>query len=122
MNFYKTCFGGQLECKTYADAPKDSGIEAASPGANKDSIMHACLQSGDLMLMAADWAEAKPGNTIRLSIDGESREQIETLFNALSAQGKIDHPLKDTFWGAYFGMVTDQFGMQWMLNYADTYQ
>jgi PhnB protein len=57
------------------------------------------------------------GNNFYISIQAESKQEAEKLFNGLSAGGKIEMPLHDTFWGAYFGMFTDKFGIQWMVNY-----
>lgn len=116
MNFYKECFGGELECMTYADAPQGENMEEGCAGSNQEGIMHACLRSGDLTLMASDWNEAKEGNNFRMNIDCSSKNEIERIFKALSTKGKVDQALQDTFWGSHFGMVTDQFGMQWMLS------
>ena len=57
------------------------------------------------------------GNNISLSINGGSKEEADQLFNGLSAGGNIDMPLQDMFWGAYFGMCKDKFGIQWMVNF-----
>lgn len=51
-----------------------------------------------------------------LAIQAESKDEAERLFQALSAGGKVGMPLTDVPWGAYFGMFTDKFGMQWMVN------
>lgn len=59
------------------------------------------------------------GNNIQLSVNAGSREEAEKLFNGLSAGGEVTMPLQDTFWGAYFGMWTDKFGISWMVNYDD---
>ena len=57
------------------------------------------------------------GNNISLSITAESEEEADKLFNGLSAGGVIIMPLAKAFWGAYFGMLTDKFGIQWMVDY-----
>ncbi len=57
------------------------------------------------------------GNNFYVCIAVESKEEAEKLFNGLSAGGKIEMPLQDMFWGAYFGMFTDKFGIQWMVSY-----
>jgi len=114
MNFYKSCFGGDLQAFTYGDAPPDSGMKDAP----KDAIMHSTLIKDSLTIMASDWpgGAANQGNNISLSIDCGSMSEIETLFKALSQGGKVTQPLADTFWDAHFGMLTDQFGIHWMLN------
>jgi PhnB protein len=58
-----------------------------------------------------------PGNNFYLSLDPESEEEATRLFHDLSDGGVVTVPLEKAFWGAYFGMVTDQFGIQWMVNY-----
>lgn len=59
------------------------------------------------------------GNNFSLSINAESREEADKLFNGLSAGGKVIMPMDNTFWGAYFGMFTDKFGINWMVNFDE---
>lgn len=116
MNFYKECFGGSdLRLFTYGDAPPN---ESSMKNAPKDAVMHCSLTKGSMTIMASDWPEggANQGNNINLNIDCESMNEIQTLFKALSQGGKVTQPLGDTFWGAHFGMLTDKFGIHWMLN------
>jgi PhnB protein len=61
--------------------------------------------------------DLKVGNNVSVSINADSKEEAERLFNGLSAGGTVTMPLNDTFWGAYFGMFTDKFGVNWMVNY-----
>jgi len=56
------------------------------------------------------------GNNVYINLEPDTRAETERLFNALSINGKIEMPLQDMFWGAYFGSLTDQFGIQWMFN------
>jgi PhnB protein len=114
MEFYKQCFGGELFFQTFADAPMESTEET------KNRIMHARLQNGDLMLMASDSMPGHPvtpGTNVTLSIHPTSDEETTMFFSALSEDGKITMPLQDTFWGARFGMLTDKFGFNWMINF-----
>ena len=70
--------------------------------------------------MASDCMPGMPaqqGNNFSIAIMCESRQEIEKLFAALSEKGNVTMPLADTFWGAHFGMLTDQFGIPWMFNY-----
>ena len=57
------------------------------------------------------------GNNFSISINAENEEEAKRLFDGLSAGGKVTMPLNKTFWGALFGMFTDKFGIQWMVNY-----
>ena len=79
--------------------------------------------SAETVLMGSDTMpgihDHQVGNNISLSINTDSREEADLIFNGLSAGGKVSMPLADTFWGAYFGMWTDKFGINWMVNYDD---
>jgi PhnB protein len=57
------------------------------------------------------------GNNFSISINAESEAEADKLFNGLSNGGKVMMPMGKTFWGAYFGMFTDKFGVNWMVNY-----
>jgi len=57
------------------------------------------------------------GNNIHLSLNLESEEKAARIFDGLSAGGKIEMPLEKTYWGAFFGMCKDKFGIHWMINY-----
>lgn len=114
MEFYKDCLGGDLYMMTYAEGPGEH------PDAVKDKIMHAKVTKGQLAIMASDPHDATPvtqGNNYFLSLNCESLDEIERLFNAIGKSGKVLLPLQDMFWGARFGMVTDQFGVNWMFNF-----
>src|SRR6185295_558405 len=113
MEFYKECLGGELFMMPFSEAPGDFPKEA------KDRIMHATLRNGAVALMASDAMPGMPfqqGTNFSISVIPESVEEEEKLFTAVAKNGKITMPLQDTFWGAHFGMVTDQFGIQWMFN------
>jgi len=58
------------------------------------------------------------GNNVHLNLEPDTRAEADRLFNALAAGGEIDMPLQDMFWGAYFGSLTDRFGIRWMVNFA----
>lgn len=113
MEFYKECFNGNLEVMTYENAPPETCAGVNMP---KDKVMHSCLQAGDLSLMASDGMEIKQGSNFNINIDCESLEQIEKLFKKLGEKGQVVMPLEDAFWGNRFGIVVDQFGINWMLN------
>ncbi len=121
MEFYKNCFGGKVMIQTVGETPAE--VQKNMPGgeANKNKVMHAELEKdGKTLLMAADMMDPKtftPGDTVTLSINCETEDEINTIFKKLSAGGKVTMPLGDQFWGATFGMLTDKFGVDWMLNY-----
>jgi PhnB protein len=117
MTFYQSVLGGKLELSTFGDSPMPSTPE------QKEKIVHATLQNDTLSFMACD---AMPttvltaGNTIHLSIAGNDLERLTAIFHGLSQGGHVDMPLAQQFWGDTFGMVTDQFGVRWMVNIAGT--
>jgi PhnB protein len=116
MTFYQQCTGSVLELNAYPDT---SGAPSTEPDAK---IMHAQLTvDGVPILMASDTpmpGTIKPGNNFSVSVQCESVEEIDTLFDKLSQGGQILAPLDTAPWGARFGMLTDKFGIQWMLNHT----
>ena len=120
FNFYKSVFGGEfITLMRFKDAPDADKI----PAGDQEKIMHVSLPIGKgNILMATDASESMGqtltvGNNFYICIAVESKEEAEKLFYGLSAAGKIEMPLQDMFWGAYFGMFTDKFGIQWMVSY-----
>lgn len=121
FNFYKSVFGGEfIYLGRYEEMPAQEGMPPA-PEEVKKKIMHVALQVGETILMGSDSVGGcapsfVEGNNISLSINAGSRGETEKLFHALSQGGKIMMPLGDTFWGDYFGMFTDKFGINWMVS------
>jgi len=116
ITFYKECLGGELALQTVEGSP----IEAQCPAAMKHQILHASLMKDGLILMGSDMQGPEgfiKGNNIALSLNCSSEEEINTFFSNLSQNGKITHALTEQFWGATFGVLTDKFGIRWMLNY-----
>ena len=71
--------------------------------------------------MASDVLPGSPfaqGNANWIAVECESIEEMDRLFAAFSERGTVTMPLSDTFWGARFGMLTDQFGVRWMFNFT----
>ncbi len=119
FNFYKSVFGGEFSMiQRFKDTPEKDKI----PASDQDKLMHVALPIGGNVLMGTDALESaghrvSMGTNISLSVDAESEEEATRIFNALSAGGKVEVPLGKMFWGAYFGMFKDKFGIQWMVNY-----
>lgn len=122
FNFYKNVFGGDFLGGIYRF--KDTPGTEHLTNSEKDKIMHIALPMGNSnMIMATDALESMGqkltlGNNFYISIDAESKAEADQLFKGLSEGGKIETPMKDEFWGAYFGMLTDKFGVKWMINYT----
>ncbi len=117
MTFYKECLGGELTLQTVESSP----IAAQCAAAMQHQILHSTLmKDGVLLLMGSDMvgpAGHLPGNTVALSLNCSSEDEINTFFSKLSQEGKIVDPLKVQFWGAMFGVLTDKFDVNWMLHY-----
>ena len=121
FTFYRSVFGGEFTTlQRFKDTPEAGRV----PEKEKDILMHVSLPLGKVnSLMATDALDSMGhklivGNNIQLSLEAESKDEAEKLFKGLSAGGKVTMPLKDTFWGAYFGMLVDRFGIQWLVNYT----
>ncbi|MGH8763460.1 MAG: VOC family protein [Nitrosospira sp.] len=119
FNFYKSVFGGEfIPIVRIKDVPSEQPV----PEGEGEKIMHVSLPIGQgTILMASDRPETfgplTMGDNFSISINPESEEEATDLFNGLSVGGRVTMPLQKTFWNAYFGMFTDKFGIQWMVNY-----
>jgi PhnB protein len=116
MNFYQTCLGGKLQIMTFGESP----MAAQTPSELMDQVMHSALTNGQLELYGSDMPtpeDVRQGTNITLTINCDSREEIERYYANLSAGGQIRDELQDAFWGAVYAMLTDKYGVQWMLNY-----
>ncbi|MEZ5753165.1 MAG: VOC family protein [Paracoccaceae bacterium] len=113
MQFYKAVFGGTLTLMRFGDMPD---AEPEMPHA--DRTMHATLALEGAVLMASDLPPGYEGQTTRgvnISFDTSTRAEAERIFSALSDGGNVMMPLSETFWSPCFGMVTDRFGISWMI-------
>lgn len=116
MEFYKSVFGGDLELSTY----KEGGM--AENQGDPNQIMHAMLTAPNGMTLMAsdlpDGMEYKPGTNISISLSGDNEEELSGYYNKLAEGGQIAQPLEKAPWGDMFGMLTDKFGIFWMVNIA----
>lgn len=114
INFYKVALNGEIvSIQTFAEANFKMDPRLAN------NIVHAEVKAGDIVFYASDGMPEfvnKPGNMVTLSVNLDDLAEQERIFRALSAGGQVTMELNDTFWGARFGMLTDKFGIQWMLN------
>ena len=122
FTFYKTVFQTDYigPIHRFGEAPPNP--EQPMAESEKNLIMHVALPIlGGHVLMGTDTPEAmrsghKQGTNVYLNLEPDTREEADRLFNALSEGGQIEMPIQDMFWGAYFGSLTDRFGVQWMIN------
>lgn len=124
FTFYQSVFGGEIPYMgRFGEMPADSGHTLAPEEANK--IMHVSLPiSKETMLMGSDTAgewgsKFSAGNNFSISISTDSKEEADRLFAGLSAGGQVTMPMNSTFWGDYFGMFTDKFGIGWMISFKE---
>lgn len=127
FNFYKSVFGGEFAyIGKFKDMPSDEKFSSMSEEEG-NKIMHVSLPiSKETILMGSDTNDFSGpvtfGSNFSVSINAESKEEADTLFTGLSNEGKIIMPMEKTFWGAYFGMFVDKYGINWMVNFDEVPQ
>jgi PhnB protein len=113
MRFYQSVLGGELNIQTFGEA----GM--AQDESQKSLTVHAALTSDAITLFASDGRPDTKvifGDNVHLSLQGDDSTKLNGYFSGLSAGGQVDMPLAKQFWGDTFGMLTDQFGVHWMVN------
>jgi PhnB protein len=126
FTFYRSVFGGEFAAVIrFRDFPDNS---MGAPEADLDKIAHIALPLGPHnMLMATDALESfpgtfTPGNNFYITLEPESLEEAERLFEALSAEGRVEMPLQRTDWAESYGSFEDRFGTRWMVSYTGSVQ
>ncbi len=120
FEFYKSIFGGEFKMLQRFDSIPDADKMSAD---DRNKIMHICLPLTEhVELMGTDALQNQGhtitmGNNINISINAISEAEADKLYNGLAVNGVVEMPLQKTFWNAYFGMLTDQYGIKWMVNY-----
>ena len=117
MTFYGKCFQAEPNFTPFSAGPPEISAQAKTA---PDRILHAEVVNGPVVLMASDTLPGmhfQQGNNFAICISCESQPEMERVFAALSENGKVTMPPHDAFWGGCFGMLTDQFGINWMLSF-----
>ncbi|MDF2689450.1 MAG: 3-demethylubiquinone-9 3-methyltransferase [Microvirga sp.] len=116
MEFYQTVFGGKLTVSTFKD------FQASQDPADENKIMHSMLEADNgITFMGADTPSGMtfdPGARISMALSGDNLDELKGYFEKLSAGGTVVMPLNQAPWGDFFGMLTDKFGVEWMVNIA----
>lgn len=117
LKFYEKALGGQIK-----DLMRFEGSPAEAMSNDKQKVLHSHFTvDGNLLFMASDTGNGGPaspsGGMVHLSLNFTDAGRIQNVFSRLSDGGTVTMPLQDAFWGATFGMLTDQFGVNWMFNY-----
>jgi PhnB protein len=116
MEFYKKVFGGELNIQSFADSPPEAFPEGLKEE-DKNKVMHARLEGGDIKLMASDGRNASAKSAkVDLSLNGKDEARMREIFSALSEGGEVGQELTTMFWGDTFGSLVDKFGVSWMMN------
>jgi PhnB protein len=125
FNFYKSVFGGSFPyVGRYKDMPSGEDGQTFS-GDQGEKIMHISLAISDgNYIMGSDtggeWAkDYRQGNNFSISINAQNQKEADRIFKGLAEGGTITMPLNKTFWGDYFGMLTDKFGVNWMMSFNE---
>lgn len=122
--FYQSVFGTEFEggIRRFGDMPPQEGMPPL-PEEAKNLVLHVSLPIAEgYKIMGSDAPvqmgfTVQKGNNLYISLDVDSREEADRLFQGLSVNGKVEMPMSDMFWGAYWGSFTDQFGVKWMINH-----
>ena len=114
MEFYRTVFGGKLTVSTFKEFH-------ASQDPNEDNmVMHSVLETDNgITFMASDTPsrmEYRAGTNMSMSLSGDNEAELKAYFEKLSAGGMVTMPLEKAIWGDSFGMCTDKYGVQWLVN------
>jgi PhnB protein len=117
LEFYRTALGAQIDfVMHYNESPEPPKPGMLPPGFEQ-KVMHSTFRIGDSTLMGSDGNEAGSkfsGFTLSLSVSTEA--EAKRLFAALAVEGRVGMPIAKTFWSPCFGMVTDRFGLGWMVS------
>jgi len=118
FNFYKSVFGGEF---SVLQRMKDMPGEHPIPEAEKERILYISLPLAKASLTGMDVPSFMPapvtGTNFNISLDLDSEEETTKAFNGLAESGEVKMPLGPQFWATYFGMLTDKYGVTWMLSY-----
>ena len=115
FKFYEKCLDGKIEGTfTYEGSPMAKDV----PAEFRNKLMHATLVIGDQVLMGAD---VPPGRYQKpegfsVAIGLKDVAKAERIFKSLSEGASVQMPIQETFWAVRFGMLTDKFGIPWMIN------
>ncbi len=123
FNFYKTVFQTEFAGPVFynKDAPPMPGMPPL-PENEQGKIMNIALPIlGGTVIMGTDMLESmghklKIGNNVTINLEPDTREETERIYNALAEGATECMPLQDMFWGAYWGVCLDRFGIRWMFN------
>ncbi len=115
LTFYASVFGGGITALMRFEG---SPLAEEMPPDARNRVMHANFVAPSLRFMGADSNRASEctGSHVALSLSSRNVPECQRIFEALAAGGAVTMPFGKTFWGAMFGMLTDRYGIDWMVN------
>jgi len=118
VEFYKKALGAEVLMMMRQNESPEPPPPGMVPPGFENKIMHVSMRIGQTTVMASDGCSAeKPEfEGFSLSLAVSTPAEVDQYFNALAKGGKIEMPLAKTFWSPRFGMVTDKFGVGWMIT------
>ncbi|MCG7757497.1 MAG: VOC family protein [Nitrosomonas sp.] len=117
LEFYRSALGAQIDMLLHFSESPDPTPPGMLPAGFENKVMHASFRIAGNVLMASDGCEV--GTQFKgfsLSISVATEAEADRYFAALSDGGQVQMPLTKTFWSPRFGMLTDRFGIAWMIN------
>ncbi|HVA47347.1 MAG TPA: VOC family protein [Pirellulales bacterium] len=118
IDFYRRTLGAEVEMlMRFKDSPEPCAEGMLPPG-SENKVMHASFRIGETMMMASDCHSAGKASFqgISLAINPPDEAKAKQLFDALADGGKVQAPLSKTFFSPAFGVLSDRFGVSWMIH------
>ncbi len=114
FQFYERVLGGKITFKiTYGESPMPA--DQTPPGWGS-KLLHATLTLGDQVLQGADTPSHRKPQGFAIALSLSDPAEADRIFAAFAEGGEVGMPIQETFWARRFGMVTDRFGIPWMIN------
>lgn len=119
FNLYKSVFGGEFQMVVRMT---DMEMGVPIPEGAENLIMHVSFPIGGSVLMGSDCPEGfgpplQVGNNFSVSISADGKDEADRIYKELSEGGTQTMPMDNAPWGSYFGMLTDKFGINWMISF-----
>ena len=117
LDFYKTALSAQVDMVMLFNQSPEPAPEGMLPEGFGEKIMHSSFRVGDAVIFAGDGnKEGAVTNGFSLTLLLSTEAEVTKAFEGLSEGGQVQMPVGKTFWSPWFGMVTDKFGVDWMLS------
>ena len=119
LQLYKSAVGARVEMLMRFDESPEPLPPGMIPPGFESKVMHATIRVGDSVIMASDGCEPETGfQGFSLTVSAADEAEVRRIFDALADGGRVTMPLDKTFWSPLYGMLTDRFGVDWMVMVA----